>query len=158
MKNKFIILTTFLITSCLFSCDNNKVFENYVEIENNIWSNKNIINFEFEINDTNSLHNVFINIRHASLYQYNNLWIFIESSAPNGTKETDTVECVLVDKNNKWIGDGLGDIWDVQIPWKTNVRFSHQGLYRVKFEQAMRVELLPGIMDMGLRVEKVPSK
>jgi len=158
MKNKLSFIAIIFITISLFSCDRNKVYEEYVEIENNVWSNKNIVKFEFEVEDTSSLHNVYINVRHASLYQYNNLWLFVTSSAPNGTKETDTVECVLIDKENKWIGEGLGDIWDVQIPWKSNVRFNHTGTYRVQFEQAMRVDELPGIMDMGLRVEEVASK
>jgi|AntAceMinimDraft_14_1070370.scaffolds.fasta_scaffold01962_3 gliding motility-associated lipoprotein GldH len=154
--NKFITgFTIVIFMLMLASCDRNKIFEDYVSIENNTWSNDNIIKFEFEINDTSTLNNVYINVRHASLYQYNNIWLFITSSAPNGTKNVDTVECVLINSDNKWIGDGMGDIWDVQIPWKTNIKFSHVGLYRVQFEQGMRIDELPGIMDMGLRVEKV---
>jgi len=158
MKNKIGIITLIFTSILLFSCDRNKVYEEYITIEDNMWKSDNIVKFEFEIEDTSSLHNVYINIRHASLYQFNNLWMFVTSSAPNGTKNIDTVECVLVDNENRWIGDGLGDIWDVQIPWKTNVRFNHQGIYRVQFEQAMRIEELPGIMDLGLRVEKASSK
>lgn len=158
MKNKTILIPLTLLIFLITSCDRNKVYEEYIKIDNNTWSNDNIVKFEFEIEDTSTLHNVYINVRHASLYQYNNLWLFVTSSAPNGTKAVDTVELVLIDNENRWIGDGLGDIWDVQIPWKTGVRFSHQGVYRVQFEQAMRVDKLPGIMDMGLRVEKASQK
>ena len=158
MKNKINILAILVITLFICSCNNNKVYEEYVEIKDNKWSNDNIVKFEFEIEDTSNLHNIYINIRHANVYQYNNLWLFVTSSAPNGDKETDTLECVLVDKENKWIGEGLGDIWDAQIPWKANIRFSHSGIYRVQFEQAMRVDVLHGIMDIGLSVEKVESK
>ena len=157
MIKKISYIFAIIFVVLLSSCDRNRVFEEYVEIENNIWSQDNKINFEFEIDDTASLHNVLINVRHASVYPYSNLWMFVESSAPNGTINIDSVECVLVDADNRWLGDGLGDIWDIQIPWKSNVRFSHKGVYRVQFEQAMRVKDLPGIMDIGLRVEKVES-
>ena len=142
----------------LVSCDSNRVYEEYTEIPDNTWNNKNKVKFEFEISDTTTLHNVYINVRHASHYQYNNLWIFVKSSAPNGKTDIDTVECLLADKTGKWIGDGLGDIWDLQIPWKMNVRFPVSGKYIVEYEQAMRVDDLPGIMDIGLRVEKADAK
>ena len=44
------------------------------------------------------------------------------------------------------------------MPWKMNVRFAHKGKYSVEYEQAMRMEQLPGITQMGLRVEKVDAK
>ncbi len=86
------------------------------------------------------------------------MWVFIKSSAPNGQTSIDTLECILADKTGKWAGDGLGDIWDIQIPWRMNVRFPVSGKYTVEYEQAMRVDDLPGIMDMGLRIEKAEAK
>lgn len=153
-----IVIILLILTSIFFSCDRNKVYEDYIEIDDYVWKNDNNIKFEFNIEDTIPLYNIYINVRHASLYQYSNLWLFVKSSAPNGARKIDTVECVLLNQEGKWIGDGLGDIWDLQRPWKLNVRFNHTGKYRIEYEQAMRVESLPGIMDMGLRVEKVDIK
>lgn len=159
MKNQISIFVCLaLVATVLISCDRNRVYEEYTEIPDNIWNNKNKVKFEFEITDTASLHNVYVSIRHASHYQYNNLWVFIKSSAPNGKTDIDTLECILADKTGKWAGDGLGDIWDIQIPWKMNVRFPVSGKYIVEYEQAMRVDDLPGIMDMGLRIEKADAK
>ena len=155
MKNKQLVLVIiFLIAAFTYSCDRNKVYEDYIELDEIVWENSNKLGFKFEIDDTVSLHNVYINVRHASLYPYNNVWVFIKSSAPNGTVNIDTVECLLADADGRWIGEGMGDIWDVQIPWKQNVRFPHKGVYQVEFQQGMRVDKLPGIMGMGLRVEK----
>lgn len=158
MKKNSIILSLFVAIFLFASCDRNKVYEKNIEIDNNLWKNSESVKFEFEIDDTVSLHNVFINIRHASGYQFNNLWLFVKSSAPNGQTNIDTLECVMSDKTGKWLGDGLGDIYDLQLPWRLNVRFPVKGKYTVEFKQAMRVEVLPGIMDMGLRVEKAEEK
>ncbi|MDD2386058.1 MAG: gliding motility lipoprotein GldH [Bacteroidales bacterium] len=155
MTKKIKILLAVSLMLILMSCDRNKVYEDYIKIEDGIWAQENIAKFEFEINDTSDIYNVLINLRHASIYPYNNLWLFVKSSAPNGTINIDTVECLLVNKDNRWLGDGMGDIWDIQVPWKNNIRFSHQGIYRIEFEQAMRVKNLPGVMDVGLRVEKI---
>ncbi|HOZ29796.1 MAG TPA: gliding motility lipoprotein GldH [Bacteroidales bacterium] len=153
------ILFIVLFSGLLFtSCDRNRVYEEYIKIDDYVWQNKNIVRFEFEIQDTSSLHNVYINVRHATIYPYNNLWLFIKSSSPNGLTNIDTVECVLSDEKGKWLGDGSGDIWDIQIPWKMGVRFPIAGNYIVEYQQAMRVDALPGIMDMGLRIEKKDEK
>jgi len=157
MTRKSNLFFTLSLVLVLMACDKNRVYEDYTKIENSIWNHENIVKFEFEIDDTSSMNNVLINLRHANIYPYNNLWLFVKSSAPNGTINIDTVECILVNKENRWLGDGMGDIWDIQIPWKNNIRFSRQGVYRIEFEQAMRVENLPGIMDIGLRIEKTDS-
>lgn len=158
MKISRLLIVAFLSCFILSSCDRNKVYEEYIKIDDYVWQNKNTVRFEFEIQDTSTLHNVYINVRHATIYPYNNLWLFIKSSSPNGTTNIDTVECVLADDKGRWLGDGTGDIWDIQIPWKMSVRFPIEGKYIVEYQQGMRIDALPGIMDMGLRIEKKDEK
>jgi len=80
--------------------------------------------------------------------------LFIKTVFPNGKFSNDTLECVLADEKGKWLGTGLGDIYDNQIPFKRNVRFPMAGTYRFEIEQGMRTETVPLIMDVGLRIEK----
>ena len=78
---------------------------------------------------------------------------------PKGALKKDTLECILAQKDGKWLGSGLGDIWDIQCQFKS-YRFLKQGMYTFEIEQAMRhgdlakIEQLPGIMEIGLRIEK----
>lgn len=152
------LLLLLIISSFTMSCDRNKVYEKYTKINDYVWNSKNMVRFDVEIKDTVTRHNIFLLVRNASQYQYGNLWMFVATTAPNGNKELDTVQCLLADKNGKWLGEGMGDIWDNKILWKQNVRFPQAGIYTIQFEQGMRVENLPGIMDIGLRVEKIPTK
>ena len=48
---------------------------------------------------------------------------------------------------------GLGDMWDLQQIYKTNVRFAHRGKYTVEYQQGMRMDKLPFLLDVGLRIE-----
>ena len=61
---------------------------------------------------------------------------------------------VLADEKGKWIGSGMGDLYDNQIPFKKNVRFPLAGIYSFEIQQGMRMENVPLIMDVGLRIEK----
>ncbi len=154
-SGKTTLILLLILSSLAISCDKNKVFEKYVKINDYVWNDKNIVRFDTEVEDTITRHNIYVLVRNASVYQYANLWMFVATTAPDGTKAIDTVQCVLADKKGKWLGSGMGDIWDNKILWKRNIRFADQGLYTFQFEQGMRVENLPGIMDIGLRIEKI---
>jgi gliding motility-associated lipoprotein GldH len=143
-----------LFVILIMSCDSKRVYENNVSIENQIWNNKNKIQFTVDITDTQSLHNVYVNIRNAGDYTYSNIYLFLKTYYPKHAISVDTLECILADPNGKWLGNGSGDIWDNQILFKKNVKFKEKGIYTFEYEQAMRVEQLPQILDVGLRIEK----
>jgi gliding motility-associated lipoprotein GldH len=142
------------LVTCLFSCDSKRIYEQNMDIPENIWDQKNPVYFDVPITDTTSLHNIYINIRNASGYGFSNIYLFLDTKYPNNTISRDTIECILADPSGKWLGDGSGDIWDNQILFKKNVRFKQMGTYKFRYEQAMRMPKLPMIMDVGLRIEK----
>jgi gliding motility-associated lipoprotein GldH len=61
----------------------------------------------------------------------------------------------LAEPSGKWVGKGFGNVWSNRFRYKSNVRFPVSGVYHFKVEQAMRMEDLEGISDVGLRVEIV---
>ena len=150
------LLNIFLIAlaAAFFSCNQNRVYEKNTEITDGIWNVKNKISFDVPITDTLSINNIYINIRHTGLYLYRNLFLFINTTAPSGASIRDTFEITLADEKGKWLGSGLGDIWDNQILYKRHVQFPYSGTYNFEIEQAMRRENLPFVMDVGLRIEK----
>jgi gliding motility-associated lipoprotein GldH len=130
------------------------VFEENVKIPEYKWDTENIIHFDVSINDTVSSHNIYVNIRNSAKYEYSNLYLFIETKAPNGNSLKDTFEITLADHYGKWYGRGAGSAYSLQTPFKTNIRFPYRGIYSFDIEQAMWDKELPGITDVGLRIEK----
>ena len=153
MKKIFFLFQIFL---CIFfnSCDNNVLFEENVKLPENRWDQKNIVELKTEIKDTITPHNIFINVRNAGGYQFSNLFVFFTTHTPSGKTERDTVELTLADEAGKWLGDGLGDIWDNKLLFKKNFHFPEKGTYTFQLEQAMRFNPVPQIMDVGLRIER----
>ena len=139
----------------LTACGGDVVYSKYETLPEEGWSMKNKLNFEMDITDTQSLNNVFLTVRHADSYPYSNLFVFLTTEYPDGKKITDTLECVLANQKGQWKGDGAGDLWDNKIPLKQNVRFPLAGKYKFTFEQSMRVDPLPLILDFGMIIEKV---
>jgi gliding motility-associated lipoprotein GldH len=122
------------------------------------WDIKNPLIFDILVNDTINPYNVYVTVRNSDSYDFNNLYLFIDIDSPMKIRERDTMECILADANGKWLGNGLGDIWDNKILFKQNVKFPKRGLYQFTLNQAMRLDSLPMIMDAGLSIEKSPPK
>jgi gliding motility-associated lipoprotein GldH len=141
------------VLALIVSCDRKRHFEEYKKIENNNWDYADPLVFLVGIKDTAARYNVYLNVRNAGFYGFSNLFLFINTHLPGGQVQRDTVECTLAASDGRWLGDGLGDIWDNRILFKENVAFPEPGEYRFELIQAMRVNPLPGIMDAGVRVE-----
>ena len=111
-----------------------------------------------EITDTLNEMNIIVNIRHTARYPFSNLWLFVNTTNPEGVQSQDTLECVLQQKMEGGLASGLGDIWDIQIPLKTQ-SFSSPGEYVFEIEQAMRMEIKRGLSsyqkyECWFRIEK----
>ena len=148
------ILPIALAALLFASCDPDRIFEKNIRIPDGIWDRNNPVRFEVVVEDTITPHNLYINVRNTGMYPVSNLYLFVTTIAPSGHTIKDTVQVILADERGKWLGKGLGDIWDNQKLYKEQVRFAQKGEYIFEYEQAMRLEKLPFILDVGLRVEK----
>ena len=152
---KIFFSTKFLFLILFFSsCDSNRVFDENFSFDNANWDRYKTVSFKIEISDTISQNQFFINIRNTTDYKYSNLYLFIKTQLPDGNISKDTIECILADINGKWLGNGLGSLKENNILLKNNLVFPEKGTYIFEFEQAMRVEILQGIANIGIRIEK----
>ncbi len=145
---------SFILFLLLVGCEPNRVFEKNIEISKSNWDMNQPVSFEVTIEDTTSPHDFFINVRNSGHYQFSNLYLFVNTILPGNEIMRDTVELILADADGKWRGSGLGDIWDNRILFKNNVIFPISGTYQFTLYHAMRTEILPGIMDVGIRIQK----
>ena len=145
----------FLISVLFFtSCDRARIFEKNLDIPETGWKTDNILKFDVDIKDASTPTNFYVNVRNADGYPYSNIYLFIKTKFPNGKMSNDTLECILADEKGKWLGNGLGDIYDNQILFKKNVRFPLAGKYTFEIQHGMRADIVPLIMDVGLRIAK----
>ena len=158
MKNVFSFVIISGIVLLFSACDKSRVYEENVKIPGFEWNADNVLTFEVPITDTVSAYNMYFNIRNASGYAFSNLFLFFTVRSPDGKRERDTVELKLADESGKWLGHGLGDIWDNRILFKENFRFPVTGTYYFEMEQGMRVDPLVYIMDAGIRIEKADKE
>ncbi|TVR72277.1 MAG: gliding motility lipoprotein GldH [Marinilabiliales bacterium] len=148
----FLLSIAFMVFAA--GCNPGVVYEENRRIPGTVWDRDNVPVFGVNIDDTLSLHNLLINVRNTGEYPRSNLFLFISVTSPGGSSTRDTLELVLAEPSGKWKGSGFGSIWQNRFYYRRNVRFPERGIYVFEIEQAMRIADLPGITDIGLRVEK----
>ena len=153
---KFVFV--FCIAVAVVSCDSNRIYEENFSVENNVWNMNDIKTFSFEIEDTTSALELFVNVRTTTDYPYSNLYIFLYSEYPNGYTDKDTLEFILAEPDGKWYGESSGTVVENQIPISRGGRFPNSGKYTFKIQHAMREADLPEIMDVGFRVAFMEAK
>ncbi|MDX5438534.1 MAG: gliding motility lipoprotein GldH [Pontibacter sp.] len=138
----------------LTACDPARVYEQNVDLPEGNWQIDNAPVFEFEINDTTQLYDVFFNIRYNLRYDYYNLYLRHQLIGPDNTQISAKLhEVLLMDsKTGKPLGNGSSDTYDLQVLALDNVKFSKQGKYSLKLTQYMRRDPLPHILAVGVRV------
>lgn len=156
MKVSFNTILLMLMILAFASCKKTStVYSKYYYFEKEEWSSKDTAKFRVDIIDTISLCDVNLKIRHGELYPYSNLYIFLTTVYPDKSQKTDTIECILANSKGEWYGSGLGDMYDITLPIKKNVRFAKSGVYQFYFVQAMRQDPLPNISEFGFEIIRV---
>jgi gliding motility-associated lipoprotein GldH len=136
------------------SCDSSIVFEEYKSFENQKWNTDSAAFFNYAITDTTSKNAIKIKLRHTVEYEFQNLFLFIE------TDVMDTVELMLANKEGMWLGSGIGDVREFEFEYQNAKLFSKKGNYSIKIEQAMRygmaekIQVLNNVLAVGLSIEK----
>ena len=146
----------------LISCDSNQVFDQYKSIENNEWKSDNSIEFKVSVIDTINKHHIFVNLRNNNNYEFSNLFLRTKIQFPNNFNVIDTLEYEMTNANGEWLGEGFSDLKENKLTLKENVLFSEKGTYIFSIDQVMRkrndvsgTQPLKGVIDVGLRIEKV---
>lgn len=153
---------TLLIAGLLLSaCDDNRVYEQISDFDNRQWISAEKPQFEFFINDISKRYNLYTDIRNSVSYPYSRFFFtyYLQDSTGSDLQKQLVTEFLFDAKTGKPFGkSGIGDLYDHRFLLLENYQFPNTGKYRVVFEQFMRMDTLPGIMSVGLRVERAENK
>ena len=134
-----------VIVILLSSCDNNTLFSEYRSMPLNGWEADSVLVFNVEVDDTINAYDIIIDVRHTTSYPYQNMWLFVNS---------DTIDFYLANQRGEWLGNGSGELREMPVLYKRNIRFNTIGTYSYTINQAMRSKNLQGVRDIGLIVAK----
>jgi gliding motility-associated lipoprotein GldH len=141
----------------LFGCDDTRVYEQISDFESRQWIITEKPQFEFTIDDVNERYNLYSNIRNSVSYPYSRFFLtyYLQDSTGAEIKKELVGEHLFDASTGRPYGrSGIGDLYDHRFLLLKDYQFQNKGKYRVVFEQFMRMDTLPGILSVGLRVER----
>lgn len=146
-----------IFSMVLFSCGKIDLFEKQETILKQEWYYNNVPEFKFHIQDTSSLYNIYVVLRHTDQYNYNNIWIKVGSQFPGDSMRYKKLNLKLGSDASGWEGTGMDDIFTVRANITPGpLAFKNSGDYTFTIAQIMRDNPLLHVLNVGLRVEKVP--
>ena len=160
MELRLIIFSFAISVLILCGCDSQRVFEQNINIENRKWPKDDIKHFEFEITDIAQPYNIYYNIRNSVAFPFHNLFLTYSLEDSTGNKLISELQNMSLfdEKTGEPLGQGLGDIFDLQVLSVESYTFDQTGKYTFSVQQFMRRDTLPEILSIGIRVEQLQDE
>jgi gliding motility-associated lipoprotein GldH len=151
MDKRLMILGVVLV---MVSCSPGKIYEKHIKMEHLAWNRFEPVTFDVPIESTNAEYDIFIAIRHITDIPYPDIDIYFYFTTPGGETRSREITIPIKDRDGKNLGDGLGELWDVQfLAWK-GFSFNKPGTCKFEISSAMSHTNLIGVLEVGLIVKK----
>jgi gliding motility-associated lipoprotein GldH len=144
--------TVFILCLNLISCSS--VYDKTTVLENGVWTADNVIEFEFEIQDTSKLYDIFVEVNHQVDYAYQNVYCLVETFELDQRIREDLCSLELADSKGNWKSEDCNNSdCNRKIPFIIRTQFNRQGMHKIIFKQNTREANLDGINSLRLLVE-----
>lgn len=137
------------------ACSDEYTYYDNKTIPNEKWKADNPLTFVLNIDDTTTKYNLGFTLRYNENYAYQNLYLFLKTSLPNGKQIVDTVSCDLFQPDGEPLGKG-NRIKEWNVIYGT-LSFPLKGKYTMKVIHAMRTDPLTGINSVGLFLSEIKT-
>lgn len=134
-------------------CSSNTVFKQYNKMDRASWNRFDIQEFEVPVKKGDKL-DFYLSLRHHTNFPYNFIDVNVTFFTPGGEMRTLDYHHRLIGPDLKWKGDGMGELWDIDLPVRQDLLFTSNGICKVRIESKMSRVELPGIIEVGLIAKK----
>jgi gliding motility-associated lipoprotein GldH len=148
---KKLLLLAVVFTFLLSACDNRTVFKQYKTFDKVSWNRFDILLFEVPVKAGDAL-DFKLALRHHTYYPYDYIDANITFYTPSGEMRSADYHFELKDENGRWKANGMGELWDIELPVREELRFQKDGICKVRVENKMTKIETPGIVEVGLIV------
>ncbi|MDR0725016.1 MAG: gliding motility lipoprotein GldH [Prevotellaceae bacterium] len=147
------LIPLFAVVLVASSCTGKKAaWQQNAVIENCRWNKDSILKFSIPVEDTVAWYSLSVDLRNRTDYRFQNIYIFLNITAPNGNATTDTLNFTLAYDDGKWTGAGglFSKFKENSFLYRKYIRFPEYGTYSVNIRHGMRSVDLEGIASVGL--------
>lgn len=155
------ICLIFITAILLISCADHRLYEYHHDFDDRHWNTGDTAIFSFEIPATEKPCPVYLQVRNSLDYPFARLFVKYRlfDSAGHVLDDQLLTHYLFDQKTGKPFGESsLGDVYDHRFTISKGYAFPYAGKYSIKLEQFMRLDTLPGISAVGIRIENQPPQ
>lgn len=153
MKIRALILIG-LFATIFLSCDRGKIFEEHRKVPNITWDRFQTFKFDVPIEKQGTPYDLVFALRHHTDIPYDEIGINFTMSTPGGETRSRDYKIKIRDREGNLLGDGLGELWDLEIPLKEAYVFKKQGTCHIEIANRMTRLKTVGVLEIGFIVRK----
>ena len=116
-------------------------------IDKNGWDQQHAVVCKILVKDSLSLYHIDVTGRLRNTYPFDSLSTIVQVTAPSGRSFSDTVFFTTTHPRNRPYSD-------FRFSYCSNVCFSERGTWEFSFLHQMDVQILKGVMSIGIYMEK----
>jgi gliding motility-associated lipoprotein GldH len=154
-KRLNLLLLLGLLFSSLSSCST--LYDETRTLDNRTWQQGQPLSFEFEIEDTEQLYDLFLEIKHGTDYPYQNMYCLVKTTMPDGNHREEQASLEFANAKGYWLGDCDEETCTRSIPFIIKTQFPTAGKYTIALQQHSRPEQLAPIEYVRLYIDKSSS-
>ncbi len=142
-----------LVMVALFGCGEKPLFEKVYSFDDRVWTLEQKPEFKIEVTDTTALYDISLTLRTTTDYKFNNLWIFLKTTLPDGQSERLPFQIRISNEDGSWVGNKTGSVVETSLDFPAR-KLPIKGEYSFIVEQAVTQSMVDEVLDIGLRAKK----
>jgi len=150
MQITFKYIAFLFILFAISSCSD--TFRDTQKIADMKWNRTDIKSFEVDISEKGN-YDLHFTMRHSTGYPFRNIGVKIEQITPAGKELSKEVDFLVVNENNEYKGDVIGQLWDIEELFSENTPLE-KGKYTFKISHIMNTDTVILVINVGLKIRK----
>jgi gliding motility-associated lipoprotein GldH len=116
----YLAVLVIVMLSSAGCADKNVIIDQNSEVPGHNWTYLNKFKYDVKIDDEKIPCNLYMNLRVTADYKYSNIFVLITQTGPDKKSEVRRYELKLANKDGEWLGEGSGNLYSYQSPFRTN--------------------------------------
>jgi len=135
-------------------CRDDNPNEIYYPFQSESWQRFNILEFELQVEESEEAYEVVFFARHNQDFLYHSLDFNMVMNTPSGEERINEYKLKVKNRAGQLLGRCEDEICEVTIVLKKEIYFNKSGLLVIELENLTPRMETPGLLGVGIRIEK----
>ncbi|KAA6316727.1 hypothetical protein EZS27_033006 [termite gut metagenome] len=157
LKNSICFFVVILVITA--ACTNNIIYHSFQDVPEEGWNKNNAFFSTIQITDSiPTSYHLYVQIRFHNNYPYQNLLFFVSHNLQDSSViVTDTIKYMLTGEYKRRIEKGGGSLFQETFD-EIDFTVHYPGTRTIKIAHGMQDEILTGINDIGIWIERIEQQ